>query len=182
MTISTEVRIHTRDAQGVSETIPVLVTPADFGAAVDLPTAAHIEALSAALFGSAGTNGPSTQIVTGYEVAVIENAPTNIGNRNGVVATPIALKTRQGVGISGNVGLLGPEGIELRIPGYDKSIAPLTINDRNAVTMSAAVFTAIRTALVNLGYQDPAGLVWTSSQILESGVIFNGRRAPVKPR
>jgi hypothetical protein len=182
MAVSTTIYIYTRDAQGYTERIPFLVAPSGFGAAVDLPTVAHLDALCAALAGSGSTNGPSTQIIYAYGVETLEDAPAVIGNRNGIVATSIALKTRQGIGISGPSGRFGPEGIEMRLPGYDKAIASVMPNDRNSVDMTNAIWTPVRTALHNLGYQDPAGLAWTTSQMLQSGVIFNGRRGAMRPK
>lgn len=184
MAISTVVYLYTRDAQNRLERVPIWVAPAAFGATT-LPTAAHIQAVVDGAFGDpAGpTDGPSTSLCYAYGVEVIEDSPTNSGSRDGLVATPIALKTRNGIGVAGRDGKFGFEGLELRIPGYDLGFAAINPQDRNMVSMTDTRWAALRAALVAIGYRDPNnGHVFSSGETLETGLIFNGKRSPAQPR
>lgn len=183
MAVVTFVHIYSRDQQGYTERVTVEVTPAAFGATT-LPTAAHIEALIDAIFGTTGgADGVSTNIVYAYSVEVVQDAPATVGSRDGLVATSIALKGRSGIGVAGRTGRFGQEGVELRLPGFDKGSVTYNPQDRNQANMAAVIFDPIRSALETLGYRDPlTGYVFGLVEILETGVVFNGKRQPMRPR
>lgn len=180
----TIVHIHTRDAQNTKQTLSFRVTDADFGAGVNLPTNAQIEALITDLFAAPATGTPSTSVVTGYSVEV-ENmfAYDAVLGGDGTVATAIAAKTRSGIGVTGRVGPLGPEGEEFKIPGMNKDALRFMPNAPDVINMTGAPWTAIRTVLVALGYRSMIdGTAFTTSTALETGVGFNGKRAPQRIR
>lgn len=179
MTQPTLVHILTRDAQNVKARLSFYVTAADFGAAVTLPTKAHIEAVIGAMFSTPALGLPSTSVVEGYSVEV-ENMfdyLTSLGG-DGTVATSIAAKLRSGIGSVGRIGPLGPQGIELRIPGMNKDALTFMPNAPDVINMTSAPWPALRTALVAIGFQAPDGTAFTTTTALETGTGFNGKRAP----
>ena len=181
MTTSTRINIVTSDAQGYEETLSFYVAPVAFGAAVDLPTVTNIENLIHAIFGST-TPYASTSILKSYSVEVIQDDPGETGG-NGAVGTNIAGKLRSGIGIVGPVGRNGQrEGIEMRIPGLDKSQLALNPQDLNSIVVSPDPWAAIRAALHTLSYRPNSGLAFDTVDIMQTGVIFTGTRAPMRPR
>jgi hypothetical protein len=183
MTKRTEFFIETSDAQGYTETVSLEITPVtDFGAAVDLPTITLMTDLVRAIFNDT-TPYVSTSIVTNFGIRIFQDDMSVVSPGSGAVGTNIAGKMRSDIGISGPIGRNGvAEGIELRIPGLDKSQMVLNPQDLNSITTSSANWVAIRAALVALGYRPKGGLAISSGNTLQVGVIFTGTRAPMKPR
>lgn len=183
MTQRTIYNIMTSDAQGYEETVSLEITPVSgFGAAVNLPTLTLLTDLARAIF----NNVPpyvSTSIVKNFSIQIFQDDMSVLTPGNGAVATNIAGKMRSDIGVSGPVGRNGvPEGIELRIPGLDKSQVLLNPQDLNSITTSSANWVAVRAALVALGYRPKGGLAISAGNTLQVGSIFTGTRAPMRPR
>lgn len=176
MAVKTLVHIHTRDAQGYTEIVTFGAQPSAFGPLADNPAAEDIETFINDTFGAGKV---STSIVTAYSVEVIEDAPTAVGG-DGSAATAIALKTRNQIGNAADV-----DGWELRIPGLNKANMSFDPTNANSVVTSIAPFPAYRVAAASLGFRDPTGVVTdvpAEADIAQTGVAFNGKRGPKRPR
>ncbi len=179
MSVKTKVHIFTSDNEQYTEDMSFFVTPSAFGAGVDLPTVAQIEAVISAVF--AASAKPSTSMVTSYSVEVIETLDANLGG-NGAVATSIAAKTRNGIGLAGPVDRLGElTGIELRVPGLNKSAVSFDMTNPSSIIVVGSPWAAVRTALQAIGMRAPDGTDISASTI-ESATAFNGKRAPKRAR
>jgi hypothetical protein len=180
MAINTVLHIYTKDAQGLNgyaERVTVGVTQASFGSTT-LPTKAQIEAFINALFGT--TLVPSSSIVHAYSIEVKEDNPVDASGGLGGAATAIALKTRNDVS-----GAQDVDGWELRIPGLDKARVLFDPANSNAAIMASTQWTNARTAAVAIGFRNPEfddSTALTALQIFQSGIAFNGKRAPKRPR
>lgn len=183
MAVRTFINIFTRDSQNYTETIPIEISALGFGAGQNLPTVAQIDAITAAMFGPGGVgHKPSTSIVYAYSVEVVEDGPAGVVG-DGTVATSIAAKTRSGIGVTGNTDPFGNlEGEELRIPGLNKASVLFDPVNPNSITTSGATWAAIRTALLAVGWVSKGAHTYTSAEMLESAVQFNGKRAPKRSR
>jgi hypothetical protein len=180
MAVTTKLHIFTTDGQEYTEIDSFYITPIAFAAAQTLPTATQIMAYITATYGS--STQPSSQIVYGYSVEVIE-LPSGVIGGNGEAATAIAIKTRSAVGTLGKVNRLGvPEGIEHRIPGLDKASVVFDPVNPNSIVVNTTEWAAIRTAMVALGYEDGLGNVIGSALIDMTATAFNGKRAPKRAR
>jgi hypothetical protein len=180
MAVTTKLHIFTTDGQEYTEIDSFYITPIAFAAAQTLPTATLITAYINAVYGA--STQPSSQIVYGYSVEVIE-LPTGVIGGDGEAATAIAIKTRNAVGTLGKINRLGvPEGIEHRIPGLDKASVVFDPVNPNSIVVNTTEWAAVRTALVALGYQDDQGNVIPSGEIIMTATAFNGKRAPKRPR
>ena len=183
MSVRTFIKIFTRDSQNYTETIPIEVPALSFATGQDLPTVAQIDAIIAAAFGPGGVGHKmSTSIVYAYSVEVIEDGPASIVG-DGTVATSIAAKTRSGIGVTGNTDPFGNlEGEELRIPGLNKASVLFDPVNPNSITTSTSIWTALRTALDAVGWQSKGAHTYSTAEMLESAVQFNGKRAPKRSR
>ncbi|HET7640947.1 MAG TPA: hypothetical protein VFK47_19720 [Ktedonobacteraceae bacterium] len=176
MAVRTIVHVYTKDAQGYTEDNHFDVEPAAFGATT-LPTAAHIEAYINSVYGT--TDLLSTSIVTGYSVEVLQDNPTASAGGNGAVATSIALKTRQEIGVD----VSDPDGWEIRLPGADKATYSFDPTNANSVVVSSPLWDTVRTALLALKAITRGDLTPTDkSAYIQTAVVFNGRRGAKRPR
>jgi len=174
--VKTLIHVYTRDAQGYTERETFGASPSAFGPLADNPVAADIETY---INDTYGTGKISTSIVTAYSVEIIEDAPTSVGG-DGSVATAIALKTRNQIGNTADV-----DGWELRIPGLNKANMSFDPTNANSVVTSIAPFPDYRVAAASLGFRDPTGVVTdvpAEADIAQTGVAFNGKRGPKRPR
>jgi hypothetical protein len=183
MSVRTFITIHTRDAQNYTEAQDFEVPALSFAAAQDLPTVAQIDAIINAQYANSGTGGKmSSSIVYGYEVRVVEDSPAAAGG-DGAVSTAIALKTRSGIGVTGNTDPFGNlEGEEIRIPGFNKAAAVFDPVNPNSVSTATSMWAALRTALVAVGWVSKGAHTYSSGEMMESAVQFNGKRAPKRSR
>jgi hypothetical protein len=183
MTMPTRVHIYTRDAEGTEAKQSFWITQANFGAGVNLPTQAHIEALIALEFGLPSAALASTSIVYAYSVEVINELDFGsfLGG-DGTVASAIAAKARTGIGVSGKVGPLGLEGEEFKVPGLNKGAMSFNPAAPAIINMTIDPWLSMRGALHDVGYAQKDGTAYTTAEMLESGVVFNGKRAPQRIR
>jgi hypothetical protein len=179
MAVLTKVHIFTSDAEQYTEDMSFYVTPSNFGSGVDLPSTTLITNVISAIF--AATVKPSTSFVTGYSVEVIEKLDATLGG-NGTVATSIAAKTRNGIGLAGPIDrLMEKTGVELRIPGFNKASSSYDIVNPSSIIVTGTTWAAVRTALAAIGMQAEDGTDISASTI-EAANVFNGKRAPKRPR
>ncbi len=175
MALKTYLDIHTRDAQGYTNTLSMRVINAAFGATT-LPTAAKIVAVVESIFGE---DKVSDQIVDGWSIRVHQDDSSTAPGGNGDSATAIAARTRSGIEEGPLVEKL------LSIPGLAKANVLYNPSDENEIVMTTALWAGVRAALVDagIGFQaDDDVHVFTSAEIAEVGTAFNGRRGPKRPR
>lgn len=170
MAIQTWIRIHVRDAQGRTGVVPIRVTDAAFGATT-LPTAVQVEAIIVGLFGDAE---PSNSIVTDYEVAVVQDAPSGAAlGGDGSTSLPIAIRTRNSAS----------EQFLLTIPGAELDELVFDPSNPNVISTSGTNWGALRSALSDVGFRSPeSGSLVAEDEIMLTASLFNGTRAPMRPR
>lgn len=184
MTIRCIAYFDLMDLQKRKETVEYFVTsPGAFGAGINVPTAAQLKAVVNALINT-GLTGFSTCFCVRYGVRLEEDDLTGVNVGTGAISIPIAFRVLNGVGVVGKTDPITgiAEGISFRIPGANESVITFDPRNRNAVSTSNALWTALRTALVAIGYEDKSAVALTSPQIAESADLFNGKRSPTRPR
>jgi hypothetical protein len=156
--------------------------PASFGAAVDLPTDAHIKAVLNAMIASDMT-GLSDAKVLDYGVKVIQEDVTGITQGTGGTSTTQAWRSRYGVGANGPLDRFGvPEGFILNIPCASQDGSLFDPSNRNAAVISGNWIT-LNTALRAIGFTDEHGNPYVApSDPIQSATYFDGKRGALRPR
>jgi hypothetical protein len=183
MAVQMKVFFDMFDAQHRSFTFEFFATPpASWGAGVNLPTLAHIQAVYNAICDPAMT-AFSTARLRKYGVQVFDTDLTGFNVGQGSIAVPNYLQFRSGVDSFGEPDPFGDlQGIENKIPCTNQDVLVFTSNNRNAVSTIGSLWTALRTALVNIGFTDVAGNTYTAGLIAQDATFFDGKRAPFRPR
>lgn len=173
MAVITWLDITTEDFQGYQATSTFRIKPAALGATT-LPTAAKIEAVIDATF---GVGKLSDQRVLHYQVRVEETAP-GAGGGDGNSPTSEAVRVRNGD--SDSIDSLW------RIPGLLKASVDYSADNPNSLSTVGALWDAFRAALVDaaIAVSAPTGAyaAYTTVQVAKSANVFDGRRAPLRPR
>jgi len=183
MAVHAYIHFFSRDNQNYTETTTYEIPAFDFAAGQDLPTVAEIDAIQVAMFGPGGTGHKmSTSICYAYSVELVQDDPASVTG-DGTVATAIAAKTRSGIGVTGNTDPFGNlEGEEIRIPGLNKASVIFDPVNPNSIATTTAIWTALRTALDAVGWVSDGGHTYSTAEMMESAVQFNGKRAPKRSR
>lgn len=172
MAVHTLLDIYSHDAQGRDAVLSFRIKPAAFGATT-LPTAAKIEAVIDALFGSTVF---STNIVDGYAVRVVEDAPGAVGG-NGAVAVSSALRVRSEIATNNWL---------FSIPGLNEAYVVFDPTNPNSVSVSSSNWDALRAALVDaaIAVSAPEGTYAAviTSLLAQTATTYDGKRSPMRPR
>jgi hypothetical protein len=176
MAVETFLEIVSEDAQGYQDTLSFRIAPLAFAAAQTVPTAAEIDAVIDAIFGTTGV--PSTQRVVSYSVRIQQDAPASTGG-NGEAPTSEAIRVRNELtGIPGNW--------LFRIPGLNKAAVLFDPTNPNSISTTGAMWDAVRAALAaaHIAVADPTGgySATPEDEIAQVATVFDGRRAPLRPR
>lgn len=176
MAVKTFLDINVRDAQGYQATLRFRIAPLAFAAAQTLPTATEIAAVIDAIFGSGVV--PSNAEVLAYSV-VVEQTSAALGGEGD---SPISESLRVRSNIS---GLTIP--FMFAIPGLAKSNVVYDPTNPNAVSTSSGMWDTIRTALtaphIAIAPPDPdTYTAVTSDELAQVATVYDGRRAPMRPR
>lgn len=178
MAVRTFLHINVKDFQGYDKTLSFGIVTAAFGAAVNLPTAAHIEALINSIFGVPSALVPSDSIVTSYSVEVMEDAPTGAPGGEGGAAVNIAARVRS------NLGTV--DEWEVLIPGVQKNQLTFGVSDTNSINTVTSPWPGIRTAadaaLLKITSPKKPTTYIAAANLFQEGVLFTGKRSPRKPR
>lgn len=172
MALTTWLWIETEDAQGYQDTLKLRIKPAALGSTT-LPTAAKIDAVIASVYGNTVL---STNIVKSYSVVVTQDTPTDDGGTGGS-PTSEALRTRSEVSTNDFI---------IKIPGLNKANVSFDSSNPNAVVVTGTMFQDVRDALTDseIAVSAPEGAyaAVADSLLLQTAVVYDGRRAPLKPR
>lgn len=173
MGLPTFLEIVVEDFQGYEATLPFRIVDADYGATA-LPTQAHVLAIISAVFG----DGKFSDSIVKYIQFVIKDVSFAGGGGLGNTPTSEALRYRNSVNTSHEY--------LTRVPGVSKANLLFDPQNPNGVSTSGALWTALRSALTaaDIAVADPEGAysATPSGEIAEVANVFDGRRAPLRPR
>lgn len=172
MAVLTFLDIHTTDAAGRDATLTYRIKPAAFGA-TNLPASAVINAVINSHFGDAKL---STNIVKSYAIRVVEDAPTAVG---GSGTAPSSQAARLRSEISDGNWLTS-------VPGLNQGAVVFDPTNPNSISVSGTIWDTIRAALVDsdIAVSDPVGAYSAAAEtdIAQVATLFDGKRAPARPR
>jgi len=171
MTVKTYLVLETEDGQGYKEFVKVRIKDSAFGTGI--PTEAKITAVSDALF---GTVTPSTQILTGYSIQVVQDTPGSVLG-SGSSPTAMAARTRN--------ELFGAD-FPFSIPGLNESVVTFDPTNPNSISVVGTMWDDIRTALTDaaIAWSAPDGAysAVSSDNTIQVATAFQGRRTPKRVR
>jgi hypothetical protein len=177
MAIETLLHIRVKDAQILEETLTFAITGATFSDTT-LPTAAHIQTFISKMFGDAASNSPSGAIVQWYSVEVRENAPVLASVGEGGVGLNIAGRLRSNLSTA--------EEWEFRLPGLVKDRVNFGFSDPNQIITVGTLWDDIRAAGavadLEIHGTKPGNTFVAQADLLQEGILFNGRRSPRRVR
>jgi hypothetical protein len=176
LTVKTFLDINVRDAQGYQATLRFRIAPLAFAAAQTVPTATEINAVINSLFGSGVV--PSNASVLGYSVVINQDDAALGGEGDSPISE--SLRVRSNIG-----GLVIP--FMFAIPGLAKSNVVYDPTNPNAVSTASGMWDTIRTALtaahIAIAPIEPDTYdAVASDDLAQVATVYDGRRAPMRPR